>query len=66
MACEHDLGEMDTAAHFDGLCPICLLERNVFLARQNERQRAALAAIANGPYNKDPIVIARDALTADA
>lgn len=27
MACEHDLGEMDTAAHFDGLCPICLKEK---------------------------------------
>lgn len=24
MACEHDLSEMDTAAHWDGLCPICM------------------------------------------
>lgn len=22
-ACTHDLGEMDAAAHFDGLCPLC-------------------------------------------
>lgn len=27
MACEHDLADMNTAAHFDGLCPICLKER---------------------------------------
>jgi len=24
MVCEHDLAEMDTAAHWDGLCPLCL------------------------------------------
>lgn len=24
MACEHDAAEMDTAAHWDGLCPLCM------------------------------------------
>lgn len=35
MTCTHDPGEIDTAAHFDGLCPICL-------SADNARLRTAL------------------------
>ncbi len=35
MACEHDAAEMDTAAHWDGLCPLCM-------KAEVERLRAAI------------------------
>jgi hypothetical protein len=31
MPCNHDAGEQDTAAHFDGLCPLCLQAENARL-----------------------------------
>jgi hypothetical protein len=36
MACEHDLAEMDTAAHWDGICPLCM-------NAEVEKLRAAIA-----------------------
>lgn len=45
MAYEHDLAEMDTAAHFDGLCPLCL-------KAEIERLRFALQTI-HDTFSKD-------------
>lgn len=46
MRCEHEISEMDTAAVFDGLCPICLKERVEAKDAEIERLQAALEAIA--------------------
>lgn len=73
MSCKHDLAEMDTAAHWDGLCPLCLqaeIERltkeleaqydhNADLDREIERLRAVLERIGNTTL-AGTIVIARD------
>lgn len=40
MTCIHDLAEMDTAAHADGLCPLCL-------KAEIDRLRAAMNVIIN-------------------
>lgn len=52
MACEHDLADMDTAAHADGLCPLCLRDRideleNVLDAK--ERAHVAVDGKRYGP-----------------
>lgn len=65
MACEHDLAEMDTAAHFDGLCPLCLLA-------ENERLRALIvpAGHIKMPASREEaeamLLIAEKYLTANA
>ena len=41
MGCEHNLAEIDTAAHFDGLCPLCLKES---LARRDALLREVVPA----------------------
>jgi hypothetical protein len=41
MTCKHEIWEMDTAAHADGLCPLCLKEDNKQLRQEIERLKLA-------------------------
>lgn len=42
MECTHDAADQDTAAHFDGLCPLCLQAEN---ARLREIVNAPLSPV---------------------
>jgi hypothetical protein len=41
--CPHDLADMDTAAHFDGICPLCLMEKvSALQAKVKDLEKARL------------------------
>lgn len=48
MTCPHDAAEQDTAAHWDGLCPLCL-------KAEVEALRAELAALRQPAVSEEEI-----------
>lgn len=48
MVCEHSLADMDTAAHWDGACAICLGEENAALKKRVAGLKVSLEGIRAG------------------
>jgi hypothetical protein len=61
MACGHDVSEQDTAAHADGLCPLCLANE-VHLLRTALEQIDRIAVAKKAGAAKAMQVTARIAL----
>lgn len=53
MICTHEIWEMDTASHADGMCPLCLSDKNARLSAvlSNMAKQIELVAFKIPPPN---------------